>query len=57
MKILESLDDDNEIEIVQTEEIAISTAKTKIIHRLTPSSAEVSTTDKTLHLLHHQNIQ
>jgi len=62
-KILESLDDDNEIEteIVQTNEIAltISTAKAKIIHWLTPSSAEVSTTDKTpqANLLHCQNIQ
>jgi len=47
------LDDDNEIEteIVQTEEIAstISTAKAKNIQWLTPSSAEVSTTDKTSH--------
>ena len=49
-QILESLNDDDEIEseIVQTEEIAstISTAKAKIIHRLTTSSAEAPSTDQ-----------
>ena len=45
-KILEALENDEEIEaeIVQTEEITslISTAKAKITHRLTPTSAEAA---------------
>jgi len=44
-QILESLiDDEIESEIIQTEEIAstIPTAKVKIIHQLTTSSAEAS---------------
>ena len=48
VKILKALDNDEEIEaeVLQTEEIAssISTAKAKITHCLTPTSAEVTAT-------------